>query len=222
MTAAPPTSPLPPLQDSGGNGFALAALITSIPALCIPLFGVLGIALGIVHLSRRRSTGNGMAIAGIVIGACGLLLSAVMMLGLLLPALAKARSTAREVKSQTQMQLVYRALRTRELNNQAMPAGGVDLQTTLGSEVSPNMWQAPADDIGFPGGSYLYLPPRKGADRTTTLLITERPEIGAARLNITLLDGTSRTASHDEVMAMLQAALPEVYTSDGKKWTPAP
>lgn len=222
MTAAPPTSPPPPLPSSGGNGFALAALLTSIPGFCIPLWGVVGIGLGVFHLSRRRSTGNGMAIAGIVIGACGLLLSSVLALGLLLPALAKARSTAREVKSQTQMRQVHIALRMHEEDKGTMPGAGTNLQTTFVAEISPALWMAPADDVHLPGGSYLYLPPAKGADASTTAVLVERPEIDARRLNVLFLDGTARAVPRDEVEALIQAAFPEVYTADGKKWKPAP
>jgi len=62
----------PPPQPNSHEGFSIAALVLGI----LPLFGgILGIIFGVISLGRIRRThqeGRGMAIAGIVLGACWL------------------------------------------------------------------------------------------------------------------------------------------------------
>jgi hypothetical protein len=80
-TAVPPD-----VQEGGGNGIAVAAMVCGIVAIAtawIPFVGIVGLiagvvalALGIPALVRSRATGRrrGQSIAGIVTGAVGLLL----------------------------------------------------------------------------------------------------------------------------------------------------
>jgi hypothetical protein len=97
----PPPNPydpygIPPQQ--GTNNMAIASLVTSLSGIGVtlfccfvgliagPLLQITGIALGIVGLgqvNRDGQNGRGLAIAGIVVGAVGLLLTALFVVGLL-------------------------------------------------------------------------------------------------------------------------------------------
>jgi hypothetical protein len=85
-TAASTTLLPPPLQKKP-MGLALAALIVGIGAFLVglvPVFGALvgivAVVLGVLALRKRQS--KGMAIAGIVLGGVGALVSIVMTLGI--------------------------------------------------------------------------------------------------------------------------------------------
>ncbi len=87
-----------PLQKKT-SGFAIASLVLGILGFCTTITAIPGLILGIVGLQRvKRSggtlTGRGMAIAGIVTSAIVLVLVP-MQAAMLLPALARARESAR-------------------------------------------------------------------------------------------------------------------------------
>lgn len=82
------------------SGLAIASLVLAIMGFCTYISCIPGLILGIVGLNRiKRSgeslTGEGMAIAGIVISAVALVLGLPIYAAMLLPALAKARESAR-------------------------------------------------------------------------------------------------------------------------------
>ncbi|WP_415847587.1 DUF4190 domain-containing protein [Tsukamurella strandjordii] len=75
--------------QSGTNGLAIASLvcgILSIPSACVwglgILFGIAAIIMGIIAMKQTKQTGqdgNGMALAGLITGVVGLLLSIVLL-----------------------------------------------------------------------------------------------------------------------------------------------
>ena len=75
----PPQSQMPSGPGgarSQGNGMAVASLICSLLGFCIPFVGgLLGIIFGMLGIKRARVTGNGngLAVAGLVIGIVSLL-----------------------------------------------------------------------------------------------------------------------------------------------------
>lgn len=101
---------------------AIAALILSILGFCtIGLTGLIGLILGIVSLVSLNAAGahgpvkgRGAAIAAIVLGSLSLIVTPilVLMLAIMLPAVAKARDAAREMKASTQAAQVARAIAT--------------------------------------------------------------------------------------------------------------
>lgn len=101
-------SPVPPVSPAASSpsktsGLAIASLVLGILGLtCIlPIIGpILAIVFGIVALSRINKsrgaiTGNGQAIAGLVLGGVGLVMIPIMA-AMLLPALSAAREKGRQ------------------------------------------------------------------------------------------------------------------------------
>jgi hypothetical protein len=70
------------------NGFSIASLVLAVPPVCIITVGLgslLGLIFGIIGLRQTRrdsSRGRGMAITGIVLGALGLIVGALIVVGL--------------------------------------------------------------------------------------------------------------------------------------------
>lgn len=80
----PGSSPYQPYghaqPQQGNNGMAIGSLIASILGLCTCLGSVVGIVLGVIALNQikeRGGQGRGMALAGIWIGAVGIVLTIV-------------------------------------------------------------------------------------------------------------------------------------------------
>src|SRR5687768_1376458 len=99
-----PYSPAP----SKTSGLAIASLVLSILGFCTAgLTGLVGI-----NKSAGRNSGSGLAISGIIVGALSMLCLP-LQIGLLLPALTKARDAARteaqHVRAATSLKQVYLA-----------------------------------------------------------------------------------------------------------------
>jgi hypothetical protein len=70
------------------NGFCIASLVLAVPPICLFTFGIgslLGVIFGIIGLRQTRrdgSGGRGLGIAGIILGALGLVVVALLIIGL--------------------------------------------------------------------------------------------------------------------------------------------
>lgn len=110
----PSSTATPPPKTSG---FAIASLVLGIVGItCIfPVFGaILAIIFGVLALNKinksgGRITGQGQAIAGIVLGGVGLVMVPIM-LGMLLPALNAAREKARTVACMSNLKQIGMAI----------------------------------------------------------------------------------------------------------------
>jgi len=78
----PPVSASAPAPARNGNGFAIASLVLGILSLCGSwvfwcggLMSVIGIVLGTLGLNSK---GKGMAIAGIILSALGLIIAIIL------------------------------------------------------------------------------------------------------------------------------------------------
>ena len=106
---------------------AVVSLVLGILGFCSGgLLGLVGVVLGIIAIVKvNRSAGamkgSGLAIAGICVGACSVLMCP-LYLGLFLPALAKARQNAQTLKAQAQLgQLAAVVVKYADANNDHFP-----------------------------------------------------------------------------------------------------
>jgi prepilin-type processing-associated H-X9-DG protein len=92
------------------SGWAITSLVFGIISFCIPFFAsvvaiVTGIV-GIVKTSRPRVGGRGMAIAGLVLGLLSMFTALPLEIGIMLPALNRAREQANRVKCASNMRQI--------------------------------------------------------------------------------------------------------------------
>ena len=110
-----PTSTAPAIENrnQAADGLGLIGLLLSILGLVTCgfwLFSIPGLIVSIVATQRGSS---GKATAGVILGAIGVVMFLIippLLLGLTLPALAKARATAREVQTTSQLQQIHAAM----------------------------------------------------------------------------------------------------------------
>lgn len=110
MTQSPPpptVSPIPPSPANLPSGQATASLVCGIIALvlCAPIIavpvGIVAIVIGAIARGKAKSgkaSGGGKALAGIICGSTGIVLSFVITFAILLPSLQGARERARYIK----------------------------------------------------------------------------------------------------------------------------
>jgi len=113
--AAPPTTPgtLPtgPAAERT-SGMAVASLICGL-LMCVFPASIAAVILGIIALNQisnpvRRLSGRGLAVAGIILGALGCtLVPLALLIGIMLPALSAARTTARQMQNSTHLRGIH-------------------------------------------------------------------------------------------------------------------
>lgn len=114
-TPTPSSSP-PPVatpDDNAADGLGLTGLLLSILGLIACGFWLFSIPGLIVSIIATQKGTSAKARTGVIIGAIGVfefLLVVPLLIGLLLPALAKARATARQMQTTTQLQSIHESL----------------------------------------------------------------------------------------------------------------
>jgi hypothetical protein len=144
------------------QGMAIASLVLGILAvMCFgPFAAIPAIILGHIAYNRSRTapgqySGGGLAIAGFVMGYVGLLATTAVLAGLLLPALAKAKSKAQSiacVNNMKQIGLAFRIFATdhgdRFPFNVATNETGVRIEATGMDEA--NIFRTMSNELGSP------------------------------------------------------------------------
>ncbi|MBX3390272.1 MAG: DUF4190 domain-containing protein [Phycisphaeraceae bacterium] len=216
-----PTSP-PPMSLK--SGMAITALVFALLGFCFPLFGLVGLILGIIALTRANNRpsefgGKGLAIAGISVGGASLVLGCVLSffyLGIMLPALGKARQAARQIKSGTQIRSISQALMVyADENHDAFPEVGADLRVRLGQIVDPAVWESPSATPGEP--SYLYVGGQKSTFDGKQVLLFENPALNRSGTNVGFGDLSVQFLAPEQWRLILPN-LKDVTTDTGKPW----
>jgi Domain of unknown function (DUF4190) len=177
----------PPPIGPKKKGTAIASLIFGIGAFCVPLIStILALLLGIQALRRIRRNpaefgGEGMAIAGIVLGSVGLLLNIAMMP----PALARAKQKAVAIKCISNLKQISIGARVWATDhNGRLPS---DFLTMSNELTTPLILVCPADQVRLqtkatnwsgltPAGiSYEFLQPGRSEDELGTQVVFRCP-----------------------------------------------
>ncbi|MGA2440373.1 MAG: GYF domain-containing protein [Tepidisphaeraceae bacterium] len=187
---------------SGSSGMAIASLVCGL-LICVPVCSLLAIIFGIIGIRQTgggKRGGQGMAIAGLVLGAVGLMFFLPLSVSILLPSLNRARETANRVKCASNERQIGQAilLYCNENHGQYPP----DLPTLLKTEdittsvfVCPSSNDTPASspDKLLSGGhcSYVYVGQglTQGADPSTVVLYERHDAHGGDGVNMLFGDG---------------------------------
>lgn len=199
-----------PAPASGGNGLALAALITACVGLLIPLVGLVAIVLAIIALVTPSAPGRGkgMAIAGLVVGVFALVVNVALCAGIMLPALGKARQSARQIKGASQLMQIGTGLHMYASDNKEWfpeTPDGLSRLVAAGT-ISPDTLVSPRNTQGIEP-SYFYLPPGQPLNRIAnpsgTVVLYENPVFVRGPINVLLLDGSVEFMTVQELNARL-------------------
>ncbi len=191
-------------QPVQGSGMAITAFVLALCGLifCGPL-AVVGLILGIIALNKGTGS-RGLAIASICIAPVALLWM-VVMIGIFLPALGKARQAAQQIKSSTQLRMIGQALAIYAQNNRDhFPEAGADWKARLISNgsVSAEMFEAPGAAPGQE--SYFYNPAAKSMN-ATSILVYENPDLWRGRgMNVVFGDNHVEWVAGDQYRRLIQ------------------
>lgn len=175
------------------------------------------------------STRTVLLVLGIGGGLLALLVVVPLVVGLLLPALGAARSTARSIKAQTQLKAIGAAMVAyANENGGAFPEAGADLGTRLAPHLAegPAVWVSPNADAGSAEPSFIVV----AADSRTAEaslggvqrpLMIENPAFGAPHGSVLFSDGDVQMFQRGNVEELLRRH-PRCFTPKGEPWTPTP
>jgi len=170
-----PQSPASPYQPqtaqavaqappSSMGGWALALGIVGMLG-CVPL-GLVAVILGIVALSKPAAS-RGKAVAGIVTGGASLLVVP-MLVGILLPTLARAREIAQMSICAANLNAVGKAVQLYTVEYEAPPAS-LDVLIEQGL-IQREHLECPSAKDGAPWPHYFYLAPPADAPGSTIIM----------------------------------------------------
>lgn len=203
MSQTPFTQPPFP-QETRTSVMAIVALSLGVVGILLFPLAFVALILGIVALVRMNKNpslqGKGFAIAGTALGGAGIAFSC-LSLGILLPALGKARQTARQMKDMVQVRAMVQSLTIYSMDNKgAFPEPGADWQKRLidMKAMDPILFESPLSDSAptpqVP--HYLYFPPASAEpDRSFILIMTNPAIMERGSGSIGYADGRAESAS---------------------------
>lgn len=204
----------------GGLGLPITSLVLGIIGLCVPLVSLVALVLGVIAVVRAVGAGRGLGIAGICLGAFGLIFNVALMAGLLLPALGAARQNALIMKSAVQMKQIHGEIELKALDDPAARSN-----PNLEQWIGVALLQGTADVMVTGSGTpYLRILPVEGAEvmRTDAVLAENPARFDRRRLNVVFADGSVQTLPRGQVEEVIRAGVPRVFSTDGTAWTPDP
>ena len=146
------------------SGLAIAALVTGIFSLCLTPLGLVAVVLGIVALIQIAKpanllTGRGWAVAGIVLGGIGMfLVTPVLLIATLLPALHHARDAARQVMEASNLRQIGIAFYS---------------YTADSDDMLPS---SPDRLLKYVGGQQLFISPLRGSARSASTMLDAKTD----------------------------------------------
>lgn len=183
------------------SGLAIASLVLGILGFCTTITAIPGLILGIVGLQRvKRSggtlTGEGMAIAGIVISAIALVLVPIQA-AMLLPALARARESARRAVCMSNLKQVgLGCVMWAVDHDEQYPSSLKDLYPDyVGDSLNVFVCPSTADEVTGAEeidekGSYIYVSGLSESSPVDTVVAYDREENhGGEGRNVLFVDG---------------------------------
>lgn len=171
-------APLPPSLPKRKTGLAITSLVLGILGLtCFWIFtGIPAIVCGVIARKRARENpeeygGAGLALAGVITGSVSFV-SIVVLAGLFLPAIAKAKEKAQRIACVSHLKVIGSAARM--WANDHKDTFPPDFQCLSNEVIIPNVLICPADTVNKPAAawsevgpktsSYQYLLPGAKAD----------------------------------------------------------
>ncbi len=156
-----PSSQSIPVAPSKTSGMAIASLVLGILGIfTCGITAIIGLVLGIVgqikiNKSQGRLSGSGLAIAGICTSALSLALLLLILPGLLLPALSRAKEKAMSINCVNNMkQLGLGMIMYADAHNDQLPVAAAWSDSVSNFVSSTNVFHCPADSR--PGCSYAF------------------------------------------------------------------
>ncbi len=128
---AAPGGEAEPAGPAVNSGKAVASLVLGVLSFCVFFFAgvpaaiLAGLALGDIRRGRGRVKGQGLAIAGLVLGLIGTLLTVpVLLMGLLFPAVSKVREAAARAQSTNNLKQIALGMHAYESAYNRFPPAG--------------------------------------------------------------------------------------------------
>jgi len=187
--------------------------VLAILGFCFP-FGIVGLILGIIALVQlsqpnAQKQGKGLAIAALIVAAGTMALGSIASIGVLLPALGKARQSARQLKSATQVRAIDTALMMYAMDNKGWyPEPGANWQSRL--PLDPVLFVSPRAESAAATDSYIYVPGYKETDfknPARTVLVYENPKyVPRGPIAVGFADGHIDLVRVDELKGLLDAS----------------
>lgn len=194
-------------QEQGLSHLALWSMILGILGFCLPLFALPALIMGIVGITKTgagKKSGQGFAITGTVLGALGMIGSC-LWIGIMLPAVGKARQTAMMLKSSTQLRSIGQGMSVyASSNNDQFPPVDQTFDILIDQGlIEPDLLISPLEDGD--GVSYILTGVRQQTFDGSIIIAYEDPKHWDAGVNVLFGDNTVRLIDHAELEAALAA-----------------
>ncbi len=189
MTDQPPPPPLPPIAPPAPapragqpvrTGMATTSLVSGILGFTIcPVVGAIAaVVTGIIALARvssqpDRHGGRGMAIAGLVCGGVGLLVTPGLLVAILLPSLSRARELSKRLVCASNMKGIGTTMMIYMAEHEGQGAPSIDLLIERGDFLPQ---QTICLSSGLSVSNYIYIPEAWNVEHSDDVVILYEPK----------------------------------------------
>ena len=194
------------------SALAIVSLVLGILFLCTGPLAIIPLVLGIIAIvatnGNEKKRGLGLAIAGTSLGAFGLFVGTFLMIGIMLPALGAARTTAQEIVSQTNIRTIAQgAVVYADGHGDMFPTADQWSVVLIDAGlIQSHLLESPAEDGD--GISYIYLGGESTYD-AMQILIYEDPKHFVQGVLVGFADAHVEMLDHETFEQMLAEQLQE-------------